>query len=132
VVCVWASALGSPESVWPAAGTYEAQSPTLGQRIEYDDGVIVQECERMAAEAQGTKWSAGRSIWLQAPFCFNPQRLYSAEAFGWLEDYRLSLATNTPLALTVDQLPADMADAVLVIQREEAAVQAYRQEQANG
>lgn len=72
----------------------------------------------MAAEAQGTGWSAGRSIYKQACFCLNPARLYHADSQQLLDDYRMCEALGVPIAATLDQVPSLYADAALVIRHE--------------
>jgi hypothetical protein len=84
--------------------------------------VIQEEVARMAAEAQGTSWSAGRSIYKQACFCINPARLYHADANSLLDDWRMSHALGVPIAATLDQVPAMYAEAALVIDHEMAHI----------
>lgn len=116
--------------IWPLEGEYEALSPTLGRVIRFDDEEIIAECERMAAEAQGTAWSAGQSIYRQAPFCFDLRRLRCADADYLLETYMMSRALGVPVAATLDEVPALYADAALVIQHELGHIEKARS--ANG
>ncbi len=84
----------------------------------FDNGVIHEEVARMAAEAQGTSWSAGRSIYKQAVFCLHPARLFHPDAHQLMDDWRVSQALGIPVAATLDQVPSMYADAALVIQHE--------------
>jgi len=86
--------------------------------VRFTDEEIVHEVERMAAEARGTAFSAGASIYHQLPLCINPARLRDADAARLLEDYRLCQALGVPPAQTLDEVPAMYADAVLVIRHE--------------
>lgn len=86
----------------------------------------------MAAEAQGTSWSAGRGIYKQAVFCLNPARLWHPDADRLLDDYRLSQALGIPVAATLEGVPALYADAVLVIQHELAHIRKALGEHAHG
>lgn len=103
-------------------GEYEALSPTLGKRIVFDEAAVQEEVARMAAEAQGTSWSAGRSIYKQACFCLNPARLQHADAYQLLDDWRMCRALGVPIAATLDDVPAFYADAALVIEHELAHI----------
>lgn len=86
----------------------------------------------MAEEAKGTSWSAGRSIYKQACFCINPDRIRDADAQRLLDDYRLSEALGVPVAATLDQVPAMYADAVLVICHELGHISKVLGERRNG
>lgn len=86
----------------------------------------------MAGEAQGTGWSAGRSIYKQAVFCLHPSRLYHPDAQQLLDDWRVSQALGIPVAQTLDAVPAMYSDAALVIQHEMAHIRKALQEVGRG
>lgn len=121
----WYSVIGWPDTCWPAEGLYRADSPTLRDRVLYDDDEIMAEAERILDEER----AAGRSgmgglVELLPLFC-QPDRLISRDARRMAEDWNLCRTLNVPLASTLAEVPARMADAAQTIERETVAAQRW-------
>jgi hypothetical protein len=115
--------LGSHDgSPFPVEGNWSAVSPTLRRLTQYDDEELEMECARMAAEAQHSgRFTVGQSLYHQLPLCANPLRVIHPDAVEWRSDWRLSKALGVPVAATLGEIPADYAEAALIIEHETQA-----------
>ena len=112
---------GVPDTEWPAAGRWHAQSPTLGKVIEYDEREVWAEVERIASEAASNGWPLGHALFTQLPFFASAHWFLQPDALRWMKDLRLIRATHTPAAHTLDEMSNAFAEAVILIENEEAA-----------
>jgi len=112
---------GVPDTEWPAAGRWHAQSPTLGKVIEYDEREVWAEVERIESEAALNGWPLGHALFTQLPFFASAHWFLRPDALRWMKDFRLIRATHTPAAHTLDEMSNAFAEAVILIENEEAA-----------
>jgi len=121
MLAVWWGVCGLPDTEWPASGRWNAQSPTLGKVIEYDEREVWAEVERIREEAVEHGWPVGQSLYSQLPFFASADWFLEPDALRWMKDLRLIRATHTPAAHTLDEMSNAFAEAVIVIEQEEAA-----------
>ena len=112
---------GVPDTEWPAAGRWHAQSPTLGKVVEYDEAEVWAEVERIESEAASNGWPLGHALFTQLPFFASAHWFLQPDVLRWMKDFRLIRATRTPAAHTLDEMSNAFAEAVIVIENEEAA-----------
>ena len=134
---VWGSALGYPDTpqfpiILPAGTTYTAQSPSLFTEIEYDEKERWDEVERLAKEANGTKFSIGQQLYYQIHFFANPKFLWDSEYELLIEEYTMMESFNIPLAKSLDEAPARKLRDFTIIKAEVMALQKHYMEKNRG
>ena len=135
---VWGSALGYPDTpqfpiILPLGTTYTAQSPSLFTEIEYDEKERWDEVERLAKEANGTKFSIGQQLYYQVHFFANPRFLFDPEYEQLIEEYYMMESFNIPLAKSLDEAPARKLRDFTIIKAEIMALQKhYMEKQQRG
>ena len=132
MLAVWWSVMGTPDTGWPESGRWTAQSPTLGTVIEYDESEAWHEAHRIVDEAHREGFPVGSSLYHQIPMYSHHARFIDPDALRWMRELRLVRSLHCPPAATLGQVPAMFADAVIVIEQEEAAAMKYRQEHSHG
>lgn len=125
----WYSVIGWPDTGWPVEGLYRADSPTLRRQVLYDDDEIQAEAERILEEERAAGRSGMGGLVEMLPLFCQPDRLISTEARRMAEDWNLCRTLNVPLAASLDEVPARMADAAQTIERETVAAQRWLERQ---
>ena len=74
--------------------SYEAQSPTLGKIIKFNDQEIWDELDRIILEDKERKFTIGQNLWYNITFFCNPQYFYDAEISRYIEDFFVSTKYN--------------------------------------
>ena len=128
MLAVWWGVCGLPETEWPESGRWKAQSPTLGKVIEYNEREVWAEVERIREEAVEQGWPLGHALFSQLPFFASPDWFLEPDVLRWMKDLRLIRATHTPAAVSLDDMSNAFAEAVILIEQEEAAAMKHARE----
>jgi len=134
---VWGAALGYTDTpqfpiILPSGTFYTAQSPSLFKTIEYDDGERWNEVERLAQEANGTKFTVGQQLYYQIHFFANPRFLWEQEYERLIEEYQIMESMNIPFAKSLDEAPAQKLRDFNIIKTEVFALQKHLMEKQRG
>tara|TARA_R100000808_G_scaffold7129_1_gene21025 strand:+ start:5736 stop:6155 length:420 start_codon:yes stop_codon:yes gene_type:complete len=134
---VWGAALGYTETpqfplILPAGTFYTAQSPSLFRAVEYDEEERWNEVERLAQEADGTKFSVGQQLYYQIHFFANPRFLWDREYDQLIEEYYMMESMNIPIARSLDEAPAQKLRDFSLIKQEALSLQKHYMEKQRG
>ena len=134
---VCGSALGYIETpefpvILPPGISYIAQSPSLFKELRYDEKERWNEIERIAKEADGTKFSIGQQLYYQIHFFANPRFLWEKEYDDLLEEFQLMESLNIPFCTSLNDAPAQKLRDFLIIKTELLFVNKHLMEKNSG
>jgi len=93
--------------------------------IEYDESEVWAEVARIEKESVTHGWPLGQSLYTQVPFFASSHWFLHPDVLRWMKDLRLIRATHTPAAASLDEMSNAFAEAVILIENEEAAATRY-------
>lgn len=88
--------------------------------------------ERLAKEAEGTKFSVGQQLYYQVHFFANPRFFWQPEYDQLIEEFTLMEAFKIPLAKSLDEAPAQKLRDFQVIKNEMMQLQRHLMEKKRG
>ena len=112
---VWISANGIKET--PFVFPYEAQNPISGQIQTFKS---VEDVEQVIDEIllEDTKVSAGQNLYFLTPLFCDQRYFVDSESQDFIRQYNFCKTFNTPLANTLDEIPAKIVEAFDTIEKE--------------
>ncbi len=88
--------------------------------------------ERLAQEADGTKFSVGQQLYYQIHFFANPRFLWDREYDQLIEEYYMMESMNIPIARSLDEAPAQKLRDFSLIKQEALSLQKHYMEKQRG